>query len=217
VLAAVALSALAGPLAWNAVLHSAGNSDFFHDAPVAVFPVSWQDTGSGVWTLAVAAIAQGATKVVLRNVCGHRYIGTGLRNSVAIEIEGTPGNDLAMFMDGPSITVRGNGQDGVGNTMTSGQIVIHGSAGDLLAHSLRGGRIFVEGAIGYVAFGLLVGAVIAAALTPALGGLVATSGESDAWLYIAIIGGLAVVDLLAAVIPASRAARADAVIALRRD
>ena len=60
VLGAVALSALAGPLAWNAVLHSTGNRDFFHDAPVAIFPVSWQDTGSGVWTLAVAAVAQGA-------------------------------------------------------------------------------------------------------------------------------------------------------------
>jgi hypothetical protein len=60
VLVVVALSALGGPVAWNAVLHSAGNSDFFHDAPVAVFPVSWQDTGSGVWTLAVASVAQGA-------------------------------------------------------------------------------------------------------------------------------------------------------------
>ena len=59
VLGVVALSALGGPIAWNAVLHSAGNSDFFHDAPVAVFPVSWQDTGTGVWTLAVASVAQG--------------------------------------------------------------------------------------------------------------------------------------------------------------
>ena len=62
VLVVVVLSAFAGPLAWNAVLHSAGNSDFFHDAPVAVFPVSWQDTGSGVWTVALASGAQGATQ-----------------------------------------------------------------------------------------------------------------------------------------------------------
>jgi len=96
-----------------------------------------------------AAIAQGATKVVLRNVCGQRYIGTGLRTDVAIEVFGTPGNDLAMFADGPRITVHGNTQDGVGNTMTNGQIVVFGSAGDLLAHSLRGGRIFIRDGAGY--------------------------------------------------------------------
>jgi glutamate synthase domain-containing protein 3 len=96
-----------------------------------------------------AAIVQGATHVVLKNVCGQRYIGTGLRRYVAIEIEGTPGNDLAMFTDGPRIVVHGSGQDGVGNTMTSGQIVIHGAAGDLLAHSLRGGRIFIRDSAGY--------------------------------------------------------------------
>lgn len=62
VLLVVGLSALGGPLAWNAVLHSAGNRDFFHDAPIAVFPVSWQDTGSGVWTLALASVAQGAVQ-----------------------------------------------------------------------------------------------------------------------------------------------------------
>jgi hypothetical protein len=55
----VVLSALAGPIAWNAVLRSAGNDDFFHDAPVGAFPVSWQDVGSGVWTLAAASFVQG--------------------------------------------------------------------------------------------------------------------------------------------------------------
>lgn len=59
VLGVVGISALAGPIAWNAVLHSAGGDAFFHDAPVIVFPVSWQDLGSGVWTLAVASVAQG--------------------------------------------------------------------------------------------------------------------------------------------------------------
>ena len=58
--ALVALSALAGPIAWNAVLHARPGSEFFVDAPIAVFPVSWQDVGSGVWTLAVASVAQGA-------------------------------------------------------------------------------------------------------------------------------------------------------------
>jgi hypothetical protein len=66
VLALVALSAILGPLGWNAVLHSAGNDDFFHDAPVSVFPVSWQDCGSGVWTLALASVVQGVIQTRAR-------------------------------------------------------------------------------------------------------------------------------------------------------
>jgi len=59
VLAASALSGAAGPLAWNAILHRVGASEFFVDAPIAVMPASWQDTGSGVFTVAVAALILG--------------------------------------------------------------------------------------------------------------------------------------------------------------
>jgi hypothetical protein len=50
-----------GPVAWNAILHRAGNpSDgFFVDIPLRPFPVSWQDTGSGVFTLAAASVLLG--------------------------------------------------------------------------------------------------------------------------------------------------------------
>ncbi len=61
-LAVVAATALLGPIAWNAVLHSVDANDFFVDAPVKLFPVSWQDCGSGVWTLALAAVAQGLSQ-----------------------------------------------------------------------------------------------------------------------------------------------------------
>ncbi len=47
VLAAVALGAAAGPIAWNAILRATAADQFFHDAPIPVFPISWQDTGSG--------------------------------------------------------------------------------------------------------------------------------------------------------------------------
>jgi hypothetical protein len=53
------LSAFLGPLAWNAILHDVGGTGFFHDAPVSVLPASWQDTGSGVFTLAVACVLLG--------------------------------------------------------------------------------------------------------------------------------------------------------------
>ena len=58
-LAAAALCGAAGPFLWNAILHRVGGSEFFVDAPVAVMPASWQDTGSGVFTVAVATLVLG--------------------------------------------------------------------------------------------------------------------------------------------------------------
>ena len=96
-----------------------------------------------------AAVEDGTSEIELENVCGHRYIGAGLGSGVHITINGTPGNDLASFMNGAEITVNGNAQDGVGNTMNEGKVVIHGDAGDIPAHSMRGGKIFVRGLVGY--------------------------------------------------------------------
>jgi hypothetical protein len=59
VLVASALSGALGPFLWNAILHRVEGREFFVDAPVAIIPASWQDTGSGVFTLAVAALVLG--------------------------------------------------------------------------------------------------------------------------------------------------------------
>ncbi len=59
VIATGALAAGLGPLAWNAILRATDGRSFFVDAPMAVFPVSWQDTGSGVFAVAVAAVLLG--------------------------------------------------------------------------------------------------------------------------------------------------------------
>ena len=56
VVATAIASAFLGPLAWNSILRATHGNSFFHDAPIAVFPVSWQDTGSGVFTLAAATV-----------------------------------------------------------------------------------------------------------------------------------------------------------------
>jgi len=90
----------------------------------------------------------GVEKIELYNVCGQRYIGTGLRG-LTIEVHGTPGNDLGAFMKGPNIVVCGNAQDGCGNTMDEGKIVIHGHAGDIAGFSMRGGSIFIRDDVGY--------------------------------------------------------------------
>ncbi|MEM2942135.1 MAG: hypothetical protein QXT81_01795 [Candidatus Bathyarchaeia archaeon] len=91
----------------------------------------------------------GIRRIELHNVHGQRYIGTSLRGDAEIIIDGTPGNDLGAFMDGPRIHVYGNVQDGCGNTMNSGEIVVHGSAGDIPGYAMRGGRLFIEGDVGY--------------------------------------------------------------------
>ena len=95
----------------------------------------------------------GVRKVNIRNVYGQRYIGTRLyspqRIRMEINIFGTPGNDLASFLYGHKITVHGNAQDGVGNTMDAGEIIVNGRAGDVLGFSMRGGEIYVRDGCGY--------------------------------------------------------------------
>lgn len=94
-------------------------------------------------------VAAGVTQIRLTNICGQRYIATDLPGRIEISIEGTPGNDLGAFLDGPEITVDGNVQDGCGNTMNRGEIVVHGRAGDILGMSMRGGSMFVRDNVGY--------------------------------------------------------------------
>ncbi|MBI5694130.1 MAG: hypothetical protein HZC51_00100 [Nitrospirae bacterium] len=96
-----------------------------------------------------AAIAGGETEIVLDNVNGQRYIGDGVQGKAKITINGVPGNDLAAFMDGPTLVVNGNAQDGVANTMNEGKIVVNGNAGDVLGYGMRGGKLYIKGDVGY--------------------------------------------------------------------
>ncbi len=59
VLVGVAVGAAAGPVAWNAILRATNANQFFVDAPIPAFPVSWQDTGSGVFAVAALALILG--------------------------------------------------------------------------------------------------------------------------------------------------------------
>ena len=81
VIAAAAVAAGAGPLAWNAILNRLGAAEFFVDAPVPVFPISWQDTGSGVFALAVSAVVLGLGP--LARAPGRRVALTALLAGVA--------------------------------------------------------------------------------------------------------------------------------------
>lgn len=96
------------------------------------------------------AVGRGEKYIILKNVNGQRYIGAGLQGEdVRIDIYGVPGNDMAVFMDGPTIEVFDNAQDGVANTMNAGNICIHGHAGDVCGYGMRGGRLYILGDVGY--------------------------------------------------------------------
>jgi glutamate synthase domain-containing protein 3 len=95
------------------------------------------------------AVLSGQRHIEVRNVHGQRFIGTNLADAVRLDIFGTPGNDLGAFMDGPTIVVHGNAQDGCGNTMNDGEIVVHGRAGDIAGLSARGGKVFIRDGVGY--------------------------------------------------------------------
>jgi hypothetical protein len=76
-----AIAAAAGPVAWNAILRAVDASEFFVDAPIGLFPVSWQDTGSGIFTLAASCLALGLGP--LRNDPGQRVARYGLLAALA--------------------------------------------------------------------------------------------------------------------------------------
>jgi glutamate synthase domain-containing protein 3 len=95
------------------------------------------------------ALFNGADKIVLNNVCGQRFIGASLQGELELIINGLPGNDLGIFMDGPTITVNGNCEDQAGNTMNDGTMIIHGDCGDVIGLSARGGKIYVKKDVGY--------------------------------------------------------------------
>ncbi len=96
------------------------------------------------------AVEDGERDFRIAGVNGQRYIAGGIKGKdISFVIEGVPGNDLAVFMDGPVVKVMNNAEDAIGNTMNEGKIVIHGDAGDIIGYGMRGGRIHVLGDVGY--------------------------------------------------------------------
>ena len=81
--AAVAVAAVAaalGPLLWDLILRHTGG-DFFVDAPGLVFPVSFEDLGSGVFATAGGALLLGFAP--LRAASGRRVAACALACGIA--------------------------------------------------------------------------------------------------------------------------------------
>ena len=83
-------------------------------------------------------------KAVVKEVNGQRYLGCGLDAGKSVEVHGTPGNDMACYLNGGTIEVFGNCQDAVGNTMGGGRIIVHGHTGDALGYGMRDGEIYIR-------------------------------------------------------------------------
>ena len=90
-----------------------------------------------------AALLSG-NKAVVKEVNGQRYIGCGLDEGKRVEVYGTPGNDMACYLNGGTVEVFGNCQDAVGNTMGGGKIIVHGHSGDALGYGMRDGEIYIK-------------------------------------------------------------------------
>jgi glutamate synthase domain-containing protein 3 len=96
------------------------------------------------------AADDGYKNIVVKNVFGQRFICAGMEHKdLKVDIHGTPGNDLGVFMDGPTIEVHGSAEDQAGNTLNSGEIIVHGNAWDVTGLAARSGKIFVKGNGGY--------------------------------------------------------------------
>lgn len=94
-------------------------------------------------------VDEGEERFYLKGVQGQRYLGTGLNKEIKLDIFGVAGSDLAAFACGPRITVHGNAEELVGNTLCRGEVVIHGRAGDVAGFSMQDGHIFIRGDLGY--------------------------------------------------------------------
>ena len=94
-------------------------------------------------------IAKKPGEITVQEVYGQRYIGCGLTGHTKLTVQGTLGNDSACYMDGATLEVFGNAQDGIANTMNDGKLIIHGSCGDIMGYAMRGGEVFIKGYVGY--------------------------------------------------------------------
>lgn len=129
----------------NIIINDENNSVEIDAAPNRL-PLKYQTLNEEIHR----AIDDGYKNIILMNVVGQRFIGAAIAgNDIQIKIHGTPGNDLGIFMDGPTIEVFGNCEDQCGNTMNGGKIIIHGAARDVAGLSARGGSIYARGDGGY--------------------------------------------------------------------
>ena len=96
----------------------------------------------------VEAYGQGWKNILLYNLRGHRFIGSGLgprTNGLKIDCYGDVGDYVASGIDGCEITVHGAAQDQAAQILKYGKLVVHGDVGQAFMYAAKGGDVYVLG------------------------------------------------------------------------
>jgi glutamate synthase domain-containing protein 1/glutamate synthase domain-containing protein 3 len=109
------------------------------------FPAEGDDSAA---RLVVDAYGQGWKNILLYNLRGHRFIGSGLgprTNGLKIDCYGDVGDYVASGIDGCEITVHGAAQDQAAQILKYGKFVVHGDVGQAFMYAAKGGDVYVLG------------------------------------------------------------------------
>jgi glutamate synthase domain-containing protein 1/glutamate synthase domain-containing protein 3 len=96
----------------------------------------------------VDAYGEGWKNILLYNLRGHRFIGSGLgprTNGLRIDCYGDVGDYVASGIDGCELTVHGAAQDQAAQILKYGKLVIHGDVGQAFMYAAKGGDVYVLG------------------------------------------------------------------------
>jgi glutamate synthase domain-containing protein 1/glutamate synthase domain-containing protein 3 len=109
------------------------------------FPVEGDESAA---RFVVDAYNQGWKNILLYNLRGHRFIGSGLgprTNGLKIDCYGDVGDYVASGIDGCEITVHGAAQDQAAQILKYGKLVVHGDVGQAFMYAAKGGDVYVLG------------------------------------------------------------------------
>jgi len=109
------------------------------------FPMEGEE---GVSFVIKAAKELGWNRVIVFGAHGQRFFGCGLgpkSKGFRIDAYGNPGDYLASGLDGAELVVHTNGQDQLGQILSSGKLVVYGDVGQTFLYGAKGGEAFVLG------------------------------------------------------------------------
>ncbi len=109
------------------------------------FPV---DGDSSMARMVVQAYGLGWKRMILYNLHGHRFLGTGLgpnTSDLRIDCYDDIGDYAGSGIDGAELHIHGAGQDQAAQIMKSGKLVIHGDVGQAFMYAAKGGEVYVFG------------------------------------------------------------------------
>ena len=104
--------------------------------------------GESASRFVVDAYGEGWRNILLYNLRGHRFIGSGLgarTNGLKTDCYGDVGDYVASGIDGCEITVHGAAQDQAAQILKYGKLVVHGDVGQAFMYAAKGGDVYVLG------------------------------------------------------------------------